>query len=110
MVEKEKKTAEDEKKKEKSVEKDQKKEKEKDTLPIETDQTAEKDKAFELNADDEFEEFPIYEASLNADLPVDEPKDLNVWEDNWEDETVEEDFALRLSKETGNKEILKFHV
>jgi hypothetical protein len=44
---------------------------------------------------------------VTSDVPQDEPKDLNVWEDNWEDETVEKDFALQLSEELGNKEFLK---
>jgi len=46
-----------------------------------------------LEEDDEFEEFPADEASKAGD----EDKDVNVWEDNWDDDRVEDDFANQLS-------------
>jgi len=46
-----------------------------------------------LEEDDEFEEFPADEVSKEGD----EDKDVNVWEDNWDDDKVEDDFANQLS-------------
>eukprot|EP00092_Neocalanus_flemingeri_P000036 GFUD01000037.1.p1 GENE.GFUD01000037.1~~GFUD01000037.1.p1 ORF type:complete len:164 (+),score=49.25 GFUD01000037.1:50-541(+) len=46
-----------------------------------------------LEEDDEFEEFPADEVSKEGD----EEKDVNVWEDNWDDDKVEDDFANQLS-------------
>ena len=45
-----------------------------------------------LEEDDEFEEFPADSANKN----VEEDKDANVWEDNWDDDNVEDDFANQL--------------
>ena len=45
-----------------------------------------------LEEDDEFEEFPA--DSVNK--AVAEDKDANVWEDNWDDDNVEDDFANQL--------------
>ena len=45
-----------------------------------------------LEEDDEFEEFPADEVSKEGD----EDKDVNVWEDNWDDDKVEDDFATQL--------------
>ena len=45
-----------------------------------------------LEEDDEFEEFPA--DSVNK--TVAEDKDANVWEDNWDDDNVEDDFANQL--------------
>lgn len=45
-----------------------------------------------LEEDDEFEEFPADSANKNAG----EDKDANVWEDNWDDDTHEDDFANQL--------------
>ena len=45
-----------------------------------------------LEEDDEFEEFPADEVSKEGD----EDKDVNVWEDNWDDDKVEDDFANQL--------------
>ncbi|CAD5222878.1 unnamed protein product [Bursaphelenchus xylophilus] len=66
-----------------------------DTVPIETDQTAEEQ--YHNYDDDEFEEFPAHEELL--DLPTEETNDVNVWEDNWEDENVEQDFYKQLREE-----------
>uniref|UniRef100_A0A2I2ZVP6 26S proteasome complex subunit SEM1 n=1 Tax=Gorilla gorilla gorilla TaxID=9595 RepID=A0A2I2ZVP6_GORGO len=44
-----------------------------------------------LEEDDEFEEFP---AEDWADL--DEDEDAHVWEDNWDDDNVEDDFSNQL--------------
>ena len=45
-----------------------------------------------LEEDDEFEEFPADSAKKN----LEEDKDANVWEDNWDDDNVEDDFANQL--------------
>ena len=44
-----------------------------------------------LEEDDEFEEFPV--DSVKA---AEEDKEANVWEDNWDDDNVEDDFANQL--------------
>ncbi|XP_011291779.1 probable 26S proteasome complex subunit sem1 [Musca domestica] len=45
-----------------------------------------------LEEDDEFEEFPAED--FNA---VNEDEDeVNVWEDNWDDDNVEDDFSVQL--------------
>ena len=44
-----------------------------------------------LEGDDEFEEFPVDSAQA-----VEEDKEANVWEDNWDDDNVEDDFAEQL--------------
>ena len=45
-----------------------------------------------LEEDDEFEEFPADEVSKEGN----KEKDVNVWEDNWDDDKVEDDFANQL--------------
>ncbi|CAB4066271.1 SHFM1 [Lepeophtheirus salmonis] len=47
-----------------------------------------------LEDDDEFEEFP----HENWDESQEDKGDINVWEDNWDDDTVEDDFSVQLSK------------
>merc|ERR1712029_706968 len=47
-----------------------------------------------LEEDDEFEEFPAEE----WDKKDDDSTDVNVWEDNWDDDTIEDDFSVQLSK------------
>ncbi|RMX42317.1 26S proteasome complex subunit SEM1-like [Pocillopora verrucosa] len=48
-----------------------------------------------LEEDDEFEEFPAEEWTA-----VDEDQaDIHVWEDNWDDDTVEDDFSNQLRAE-----------
>ncbi|KAG8332272.1 26S proteasome complex subunit SEM1 [Homalodisca vitripennis] len=48
-----------------------------------------------LEEDDEFEEFP---AENWTDKDKDE-RDVNVWEDNWDDDNVDEDFNTQLRAE-----------
>ena len=45
-----------------------------------------------LEEDDEFEEFPVDTVKTAAE----EDKEVNVWEDNWDDDNVEDDFANQL--------------
>jgi len=45
-----------------------------------------------LEEDDEFEEFPADDVSKEGEVE----KDVNVWEDNWDDDKVEDDFANQL--------------
>jgi len=52
-----------------------------------------------LEEDDEFEEFPA-EDWTGAD---EDPGDVNVWEDNWDDDNVEDDFSLQLKAELERK-------
>ncbi|TKR77980.1 hypothetical protein L596_018861 [Steinernema carpocapsae] len=60
-----------------------------------------------LEDDDEFEEFPVQEWAGKD--PTEEDDDLNVWEDNWDDESVENDFSKQLREEllkNGHKSVL----
>lgn len=53
-----------------------------------------------LEEDDEFEEFPAEDWT-----GVDEdPADVNVWEDNWDDDNVEDDFSVQLKAELEKKQ------
>ena len=47
-----------------------------------------------LEEDDEFEEFPAEKWEAKDEVHT----DVNVWEDNWDDDTVEDDFSVQLSK------------
>ena len=49
-----------------------------------------------LDDDDEFEEFPVDVGHIDA---ADEDEKDSIWEDNWEDETVGEDFSTELRAE-----------
>uniref|UniRef100_A0A914Y4I0 26S proteasome complex subunit dss-1 n=1 Tax=Panagrolaimus superbus TaxID=310955 RepID=A0A914Y4I0_9BILA len=49
-----------------------------------------------LDDDDEFEEFPLHAGHIE---PVEEDEKDTIWEDNWEDETVGEDFSTELRAE-----------
>ena len=44
-----------------------------------------------LEEDDEFEEFPA-----DTVKAAEEDKEANVWEDNWDNDNVEDDFATQL--------------
>ena len=33
---------------------------------------------------------------LEWDAKEEDPSDVNVWEDNWDDDTVEDDFSIQL--------------
>ncbi|XP_050539133.1 26S proteasome complex subunit SEM1 [Daktulosphaira vitifoliae] len=48
-----------------------------------------------LEEDDEFEEFPVEEWTSKDE----EDKEANVWEDNWDDDNVEDDFSVQLRAE-----------
>ena len=55
-----------------------------------------KDQALELSfleADDDFEEFPTEEWKQSSSAEV---LDETIWEDNWDDDNIEEDFAKQL--------------
>ena len=55
-----------------------------------------------LEADDDFEEFATEEwnAGVNgqaaADAAAEEEERVNIWEDNWDDDNIEEDFSKQL--------------
>ena len=51
-----------------------------------------------LEEDDEFEEFP----AENWSGKEEDQEDLNVWEENWDDDNVEEDFTQQLKAELQN--------
>uniref|UniRef100_A0A914EC89 26S proteasome complex subunit dss-1 n=2 Tax=Acrobeloides nanus TaxID=290746 RepID=A0A914EC89_9BILA len=51
-----------------------------------------------LDDEEEFEEFPIQDWP-GKDTAPEEEEDVNVWEDNWDDETVETDFSKQLADE-----------
>jgi len=64
----------------------------------EVEKTEEKDKKEGLGLleeDDEFEEFPADEWSGDEE----DADDVNVWEDNWDEDTVEDDFSKQLRAE-----------
>merc|ERR1712108_80038 len=48
-----------------------------------------------LEEDDEFEEFPAEEWEKKDE----DAGDVNVWEDNWDDDTIEDDFSVQLRSE-----------
>lgn len=51
----------------------------------------------EIDDDDDFEEFESSESEiLRADAANPPPEGLNVWEDNWDDESAETDFSKQL--------------
>lgn len=45
-----------------------------------------------LEEDDEFEEFPAEDFATTKD----DEDEVNVWEDNWDDDNVEDDFNVQL--------------
>ncbi|RWS24038.1 26S proteasome complex subunit DSS1-like protein [Leptotrombidium deliense] len=47
-----------------------------------------------LEEDDEFEEFPVEEWKGKGD-----DQELSIWEDNWEDDNIEDDFSKQLKSE-----------
>uniref|UniRef100_A0AAZ3S7M0 26S proteasome complex subunit SEM1 n=1 Tax=Oncorhynchus tshawytscha TaxID=74940 RepID=A0AAZ3S7M0_ONCTS len=47
-----------------------------------------------LEEDDEFEEFPAEDWT-----GLDEDEDAHVWEDNWDDDNVEDDFSNQLRRQ-----------
>ncbi|KAH8403074.1 hypothetical protein KR222_004167 [Zaprionus bogoriensis] len=53
-----------------------------------------------LEEDDEFEEFPAEDFRVADD--VEEP---NVWEDNWDDDNVEDDFSQQLKAHLESKKM-----
>lgn len=56
-----------------------------------------------LEEDDEFEEFPAEDWTSKDE----DKEDVSVWEDNWDDDNVEDDFShqLKLQLEKQNSEV-----
>ena len=52
-----------------------------------------------LEEDDDFEEFP----SEKWDKTEEDTTDVNVWEANWDDDNVEDDFSTQLRTELGSQ-------
>ncbi|XP_066996415.1 26S proteasome complex subunit SEM1 [Anabrus simplex] len=48
-----------------------------------------------LEEDDEFEEFPAEDWTAKEE----DEEDISVWEDNWDDDNVEDDFSMQLRAE-----------
>ncbi|XP_076050458.1 suppressor of exocyst mutations 1 [Oratosquilla oratoria] len=48
-----------------------------------------------LEEDDEFEEFPAEDWGAAEE----DPEDVNVWEDNWDDDNIEDHFSQQLRAE-----------
>jgi 26 proteasome complex subunit DSS1 len=48
-----------------------------------------------LDEDDEFEEFPAEDWNENEE----DAEDTHLWEDNWDDDDVEDDFSVQLRNE-----------
>ncbi|XP_017152936.1 probable 26S proteasome complex subunit sem1 [Drosophila miranda] len=53
-----------------------------------------------LEEDDEFEEFPAEDFRVG-----DDEEELNVWEDNWDDDNVEDDFSQQLKAHLESKKM-----
>ncbi|KAH8413182.1 hypothetical protein KR009_008651 [Drosophila setifemur] len=53
-----------------------------------------------LEEDDEFEEFPAEDFRVG-----DDEEELNVWEDNWDDDNVEDDFSQQLKEHLESKKM-----
>ncbi|KAL5266025.1 hypothetical protein ACHWQZ_G006621 [Mnemiopsis leidyi] len=53
----------------------------------------------QLEEDDEFEEFPVEEWKPEET----DQSDLQVWEDNWDDDKIEDDFSKQLKAELEKK-------
>ncbi|XP_005094467.1 26S proteasome complex subunit SEM1 [Aplysia californica] len=60
-----------------------------------TDTTTKKPDLGLLEEDDEFEEFPAEDWNGEEE----EPEDINVWEDNWDDDNIDDDFSKQLRAE-----------
>ena len=54
-----------------------------------------------LEEDDDFEEFPAAE----WDSKDEDGDDVNVWEDNWDDDSVEDEFSQQLKSELSKEGI-----
>ncbi|CAG2172792.1 unnamed protein product [Oppiella nova] len=54
-----------------------------------------------LEEDDEFEEFPaeVWKEKCETE------EEVNLWEDNWDDDNIEEDFSKQLKSELEKKSI-----
>uniref|UniRef100_V5HVA0 26S proteasome complex subunit SEM1 n=1 Tax=Ixodes ricinus TaxID=34613 RepID=V5HVA0_IXORI len=52
-----------------------------------------------LEEDDEFEEFPAEEWTAKGE----DAQDINVWEDNWDDDNIEDDFSQTTQSRTGKQ-------
>ncbi|XP_021950907.1 26S proteasome complex subunit SEM1 [Folsomia candida] len=48
-----------------------------------------------LEEDDEFEEFPSDDYNKNGE----DEEEVKVWEDNWDDDNIEDDFSCQLKAE-----------
>ena len=48
-----------------------------------------------LEEDDEFEEFETEDWN-EVDKEAENEKELNLWEDNWDDDNIEDDFTMQL--------------
>lgn len=48
-----------------------------------------------LEEDDEFEEFETEDWN-EVDKDAENEKELNLWEDNWDDDNIEDDFTMQL--------------
>ncbi|XP_037927293.1 probable 26S proteasome complex subunit sem1 [Teleopsis dalmanni] len=62
------------------------------TTVKEEDKVSHKSDHFMLEEDDEFEDFPPEDFNINTE----EDDILNVWDDNWDDDNVEDDFSQQL--------------
>jgi 26 proteasome complex subunit DSS1 len=54
-----------------------------------------------LEEDDEFEEFPVEDWTATEE----DQGDVHVWEDNWDDDNVEDDFSKQLRAELEKQSI-----
>jgi 26 proteasome complex subunit DSS1 len=48
-----------------------------------------------LEEDDEFEEFEVEDWN-DIDKDGDNEQEVNLWEDNWDDDIIEDDFTMQL--------------
>ncbi|XP_054162815.1 26S proteasome complex subunit SEM1-like [Oppia nitens] len=71
----------------------------KDSKDTKADKSEQKVDLGLLEEDDEFEEFPAEVWKEKCD----NEEDVNLWEDNWDDDNIEEDFSKQLKSELEKK-------
>ncbi|KAL3085284.1 hypothetical protein niasHS_010353 [Heterodera schachtii] len=69
-----------------------------EAVPSEAKNESELIKSAKLEDEEEFEEFPVYNKGEGIDTGEAQAA-INVWEDNWDDETQETDFHIQLQEE-----------
>ena len=58
-----------------------------------------------LDGDDEFEDFPVEDTGSVDDK--DGGGAITIWEDDWDDDNIEEDFSVQLKRNTFDREAMQ---